>query len=145
MPHNHDTNTASQYNLLYAQVRYHPQPVLPALPPLLAQPIKEELGLPAQPFKQAADMLDSKSAVIKAELQKRQMELSRRIKDNIKTLMGDSYREAEGQPPSSSGSPSSGARSGLASSSSSSTSATASKRRVVNSRGSCNSLQAFVS
>jgi len=28
------------------QVRYHPQPVLPALPPLLAQPIKEELGLP---------------------------------------------------------------------------------------------------
>ena len=37
LPHN---------NLLYAQVRYHPQPVLPALPPLLAQPIKEELGLP---------------------------------------------------------------------------------------------------
>ena len=59
--------------------------------------LQEELGLPAQPFKEAADMLDSKSAVIKAELQKRQMELSRRIKDNIKTLMGDSYREAEGQ------------------------------------------------
>ena len=50
-------STASQYNLLYnAQVRYHPQPVLPALPPLLAQPIKEELGLPAQPSPNILDL-----------------------------------------------------------------------------------------
>ena len=55
LPHNH--NTASQYNLLYnAQARYHPQPVLPALPPLLAQPIKEELGLPAQPSPNILDL-----------------------------------------------------------------------------------------
>ena len=54
LPHNH--NTASQYNLLYAQVRYHPQPVLPALPPLLAQPIKEELSLPAQPSTNILDL-----------------------------------------------------------------------------------------
>ena len=58
LPHNHNTNTASQYNLLYnAQVRYHPQPVLPALPPLLAQPIKEELGLP-QPSPNILDLTE---------------------------------------------------------------------------------------
>ena len=48
LPHN--------ITLLYAQVRYHPQPVLPALPPLLAQPIKEELGLPAQPSPNILDL-----------------------------------------------------------------------------------------
>ena len=61
LPHNHNTildNTGSQYNLLYAQVRYHPQPVLPALPPLLAQPIKEELGLPAQPSPTILDLTE---------------------------------------------------------------------------------------
>ena len=56
LPHNH--NTASQYHLLYAQVRYHPQPVLPALPPLLAQPIKEELSLPAQPSPNILDLTE---------------------------------------------------------------------------------------
>ena len=58
LPHNHNTDTASQYNLVYAQVRYHPQPVLPALPPLLAQPIKEELGLPAQPSPNILDLTE---------------------------------------------------------------------------------------
>ena len=43
---------------MYAQVRYHPQPVLPALPPLLAQPIKEELSLPAQPSPNILDLTE---------------------------------------------------------------------------------------
>lgn len=59
--------------------------------------LQRDLSLPSQPFKDAVEKLDSQGTEVKRSLRRRQMELSRQIKENIKGLMSESYARAEGE------------------------------------------------
>mmetsp|Transcript_10179 Transcript_10179/g.27670 ORF Transcript_10179/g.27670 Transcript_10179/m.27670 type:complete len:550 (-) Transcript_10179:392-2041(-) len=59
--------------------------------------LQRDLSLPSQPFKDAVEVLDSGGTAVKSSLRRRQMELSRQIKENIRDLMSESYARAEGE------------------------------------------------
>ncbi|CAE7266046.1 PUB50, partial [Symbiodinium sp. CCMP2592] len=75
-----------------------PQCVQDALDTLCSElsELQKKHLLPGQAFKEAAEWLQGQGPGIKASMQKRQMELSRQIKETIQGLMRPSYKQAAG-------------------------------------------------